>query len=134
MARGGEDVSLGKTFGDTPPPGKVPILGFITHMINYCTLARCWFWRSHGLSINVLSRSLINVTTLYLTNCTGPHSSSFMLCLSSLWARYSVLKEFWSKFKDADWTCGCVFVQSERSLSTAEPSDSDSPYRCKLSN
>lgn len=39
MARGGEDVSLGKTFGDTPPlPGKTPVWGFIIHVIDYTTL------------------------------------------------------------------------------------------------
>lgn len=39
MARGGEDVSPGKTFGDTPPlPGKTPVWGFIIHVIDYTTL------------------------------------------------------------------------------------------------
>lgn len=93
VARGGEDVSQGKTFGDTPPPpAETPVRGFIIHTINYSTLAKCPFWRSCSLSINILSCGLIDVTTVILTDSTDWRSSSFLSYLSSLWARFRVLR------------------------------------------
>lgn len=89
MARGGEDVSPGKTFGDTPPPpAQTPVRGFIIHTIGYSsTLAKCSFWRSHSLSVNIPSCGLIDVTAIMLTD-----SFVFLSCLLSLWARFRVLR------------------------------------------